>query len=74
MGSPAGAFSRATVHNGMVYVSGTGAANDTAAAHVDDIRTAYSETRGTLKNVEAILRAAGSGPERIVVTTMLLWC
>lgn len=69
---PAGAFSRATVHNGLVYVSGTGASNDTATGAVEGGGTAYSETTGALENVERILRAAGSGPERIVVATMLL--
>ena len=74
---PAGAFSRATVHNGMVYVSGTGASsNDTASggavtAEIEGT-TAYSETRGALENITTILQAAGSEPERIVVATMLL--
>ena len=68
---PPGAFSRATVHNGLVYVSGTGASNDTATGEVRG-GTAFEETRGALENVETILRAAGSAPEHIVVATMLL--
>ena len=68
---PPGAFSRATVHNGLVYVSGTGASNDTATGEVRE-GTAFEEARGALENVEIILRAAGSAPEHIVVATMLL--
>ena len=68
---PPGAFSRATVHNGLVYVSGTGASNDTATGAVV-AGSAFDETRGALENVAAILRAARSSPERIVVATMLL--
>jgi len=68
---PPGAFSRATVHNGMVYVSGTGASNDTATGEVI-AASAFDETRGALENVAAVLRAAGSAPERIVVASMLL--
>lgn len=66
-----GAFSRATVHNGLVYVSGTGAGNDTADGTVPEA-SAFDETLGALENVATILRAAGSSPERIVVATMLL--
>lgn len=68
---PPGAFSRATIHNGMVYVSGTGASNDTATGEVV-AASAFDETRGALENVAAVLRAAGSAPERIVVASMLL--
>ena len=72
-GVPApGAFSRATVHNGMVYVSGTGgASNDTASGAVQEM-TAGAETWAALESVAAILRAAGSSPDRIVSATMLL--
>ena len=71
-GVPApGAFSRATIHNGLCYVSGTGASNDTASGAVKKA-SAFDETRGALENVAAILEAAGSSPERIVVASMLL--
>lgn len=69
---PSGAFSRATVHNRVVYVSGTGASNDTATGAVLTDGTAYAETRGALDNVATILHGAGSAPESIVVATMLL--
>lgn len=55
----------------MVFVSGTGAANDTATGAVRE-RSAFEETRGALENVAAILRAADSAPEHIAVVTMLL--
>ena len=71
-GVPApGVFSRAVVHAGLVYVSGTGASNDTASGPVGD-DTAGAQTHGALANVAAILRAAGSSPARIVSATMLL--
>ena len=68
---PPGAFSRATIHNGLVYVSGTGASNDTASGPVSEA-SAFEQTRGALENVAAILQAAGSSPARIVSATMLL--
>ena len=68
---PPGAFSRAVVHNGFVYVSGTGASNDTATGAVRTT-SAFDETRGALDNISAVLEAAGSSAERIVVATMLL--
>mmetsp|Transcript_86948 Transcript_86948/g.249412 ORF Transcript_86948/g.249412 Transcript_86948/m.249412 type:complete len:317 (-) Transcript_86948:12-962(-) len=67
---PPGAFSRAVVHGGFVYVSGTGADNDTGGAVAE--ASAFDETRQALANVERILRAAGSAPDRIVSATMLL--
>ena len=38
---PPGAFSRATVYNGLVYVSGTGASNDTGSGEVLAARCLY---------------------------------
>ncbi|CAK0860391.1 unnamed protein product [Prorocentrum cordatum] len=71
-GVPApGAFSRATVHNGLVYVSGTGADNDTAGGAVPEM-TAAEETLRALENVATILRATGSSPDQIVSASMLL--
>lgn len=67
----AGAFSRATTLGDMVYVSGTGASNDTATGLIEDM-SAGEETTRALENVGRILRAAGSAPHRIVSATMLL--
>ena len=66
-----GAFSRATTHNGLVYVSGTGASNDTASGPVE-MMTAADETRGALENISKILNAANTSIDRIVSATMLL--
>ena len=74
-GVPApGAFSRATVHCGLVYVSGTGASNDDTGQSLDnkDNRCAFDETKGALANIEKILHAAGTTPENIINAQMLL--
>jgi len=66
----AGAFSRATRAAGLVFVSGTGAGNDTGGAAPSG--TAAEQTRRALENVSAILRAAGSSLERVVQMTLLI--
>ena len=65
-----GAFSRATRAAGLVFVSGTGAGNDTGgrARH----GTAAEQTRWALENVSAILHAAGSSLGRVVQVTLLI--
>jgi len=65
-----GAFSRATRAAGLVFVSGTGAGNDTGGRAREG--TAAEETRWALENVAAILRAAGSSLDRAVQVTMLI--
>lgn len=65
-----GAFSRATRAAGLVFVSGTGAGNDTGGAAPTG--TAAEQTRQALENVSAILRAAGSSLERVVQMTLLI--
>ena len=65
-----GAFSRATRAAGLVFVSGTGAGNDTGGAAPSG--TAAEQTRAALENVAAILRAAGSSLERVVQMTLLI--
>ena len=74
-GVPApGAFSRATVHGGLVYVSGTGASNDDTGRSLDEkgTRCAFEETKGALANIEKILHATGSTPHHIINAQMLL--
>lgn len=74
-GVPApGAFSRATIHGGLVYVSGTGASDDDTGKALDgnSQRTAFDETKGALANIEKILHATGSATESIVNAQMLL--
>jgi 2-iminobutanoate/2-iminopropanoate deaminase len=65
-----GAFSRATRAAGLIFVSGTGAGNDTGGAAPSG--TAAEQTRKALENVSAILRAAGSSLERVVQMTLLI--
>lgn len=55
---PRGVYSPAIVTDGFVFVSGQGPVNpETNELELGDIR---AETRQTLKNVQAILEAAGS--------------
>ena len=65
-----GAFSRATRAAGLVFVSGTGAGNDTGGAAHEG--TAAQQTRWALENVERILIAAGSSLDRVVQVTLLI--
>jgi len=65
-----GALSRATRAAGLVFVSGTGAGNDTGGAAREG--TAAQQTRWALENVERILVAAGSSLDRVVQVTLLI--
>jgi 2-iminobutanoate/2-iminopropanoate deaminase len=65
-----GAFSRATRAAGLVFVSGTGAGNDTGGR--PRAGTAAEQTRWALENIATILRAAGSSLDRVVQVTMLI--
>ena len=74
--APAGHYSQAIVHGGMVYVAGQLAIDPADPARPPG--TAAEQTERTLRNVEAILRAAGSGLDRVVqmtvyVTDVALW-
>lgn len=61
---PRGVYSPAVVADGFVFVSGQGAINpQTNELELGDIK---SETRRTLRNIEAILDAAGSSLKDIV--------
>ena len=65
-----GPYSQAVCAGGFVYVSGQ-IPLDPATGEFSgpDIRT---QTRQSLKNIAAILAAAGSGMDRVVKTTVLL--
>jgi 2-iminobutanoate/2-iminopropanoate deaminase len=65
-----GAFSRATRAAGLVFVSGTSAANPPRGEPAGS--TAAEQTRQALRNVEAILVAAGSSLARVVQVTLLI--
>ena len=61
---PASVYSQAIVADGFVFVAGQAAINpETNLMELGDIR---SETERTLKNIQAILIAAGSSLEHVV--------
>ena len=64
----AGHYSQAIVHNGVVYVAGQLPIKPgSSERHVGSIE---EQTEQTLRNVEAILKAAGSGLDRILQMTI----
>ena len=75
--SPAGHYSQAVIHGGFVFVAGQLPLDPVSGALVapDDIE---AQAERTLRNVEAILRAAGSSLDRvcsmtIYITDRALW-
>ena len=67
---PAGHYSQAVVHDGVVYVAGQlpivpGQASPTVGSMAD-------QTRQTLRNVQAILRAAGTDLDRLLQLTVYI--
>ncbi len=56
-------FSRATVANGFVWVSGVGGADQVSG---ESGGTIEEQTRGTIENLRKILAAAGSSLDRVV--------
>lgn len=69
---PAGHYSQAVVEGGFVFVAGQlpiDPATGAIAGNPDDIA---AQTRQVLRNVEAILCAAGSGLERLVSVTVFV--
>ena len=68
--SPPPAYSQAVRAAGLVFLSGTGPHDPVTGKIVGD--TIQEQTRQCLKNVSAILEAAGSSLERIVSTTVIL--
>ena len=64
----AGHYSQAIVHNGVVYVAGQLPIKPgSSERHVGSIE---EQTEQTLQNVEAILKAAGSGLDRVLQMTI----
>jgi 2-iminobutanoate/2-iminopropanoate deaminase len=67
---PAGHYSQAVVHGGLVFVSGQLAVD--AVTGRKDAGTIEQQTKITLENVAAILRAAGSDIDRVLKTTVYI--
>ena len=67
---PPPVYSQAVRAAGLVFVSGTAPTDPTSGAVVG--RTVQEQTRQCLKNIEAILAAAGSSLEKIVSVTIVL--
>jgi 2-iminobutanoate/2-iminopropanoate deaminase len=65
---PAGHYSQATVHNGVVYVAGQLAIDPATGER--KLASIEEQTERTLRNVEAILHAAGSDFEHLLKVTV----
>ena len=68
--TPAGHYAQGVVHGGFVFVSGQLPVD--ARGEIVGIDDIEAQTRQTLRNVEAILRAAGSGLDRLVSVTIYI--
>ncbi len=67
---PAGHYSQAIVHQGLVYVAGQLPIDPTATHR--QVGTIEEQSRQVLANVEAILDAAGSGLDRVLQMTVYI--
>ena len=68
--APAGHYSQAIVHDGLVYVAGQLPIDpETGEKKLGSIE---EQTEQVLRNVEAILEAAGSGLDRILKATVYI--
>lgn len=65
---PAGHYSQAVVHGGLVYVAGQLPIDP--ADRDRPVGSIQEQTERTLRNVAAILEAAGSGLDRVVQMTI----
>jgi 2-iminobutanoate/2-iminopropanoate deaminase len=65
---PAGHYSQATVHGGLVYVAGQLAIDPVTGER--KLGSIEEQTERTLRNVEAILKAAGSDFSRVLKMTV----
>jgi 2-iminobutanoate/2-iminopropanoate deaminase len=65
---PAGHYSQAVVHNGFVFVAGQLAFVPGQKEHRPGSIT--EQTEQTMRNIESILKAAGSGLEKVVQMTI----
>ena len=68
--APIGPYSQAVRGNGFIFVSGQIPLNpDTGTVTGNDIE---SQTRQVIRNLEAILKKAGAGLDKVVKTTVFL--
>ena len=67
---PAGHYSQAIVHDGLIYVSGLLPIDPRRAGFVPE--TIEEQTELTLRNVEAVLRSAGTSLNRLLQVTIYL--
>ena len=67
---PAATYSQAVKAAGLVFVSGTAPADPATGALVGE--TIQEQTRQCLRNIQAILDAAGSSLDKIVSATVIL--
>ncbi len=67
--APAGHYSQAIVHGGLVYVAGT-LPIDPATGEVLAGRPIEEQAERVLRNIFAILQAAGSSPDRVLKVTV----
>lgn len=65
-----GPYSQAIVHGGLVYCSGQVALDPASGQLLDGSVTAQTER--ALQNLAAVLKAAGSGLDKVVKTTVYL--
>ena len=66
---PAGHYSQAIVHNGLVFVAGQLPLDATGQMVSGGIE---EQTRQTMKNIEAILVAAGSGLDHVLKVSIFI--
>lgn len=69
--APPAAYSQAVKANGLVFVSGTGPFDPVTGKVVGD--AIGEQTAQCLRNVKAVLEAAGSSMDNIVSGTFILW-
>lgn len=68
--APVGAYSQATKSGGLVFCAGQVALDaDSGKLVADDVA---GQCKQVLKNLDAVLQAAGSSPEKILMTTIFL--
>ena len=65
-----GPYSQATIGGGLLYTAGQIALDPATGQIVDG--DVVAQTRRVLANLDAVLRAAGSGWERVLKTTVFL--